>query len=96
MALFSRFFERGEDISDPAVLRAAAEEAGMDGAAVARLLAGDADRAEVAAEAGEAQEIGVTGVPTFLVGGRYAVSGAQPPSLWIRLADEIDAAAVQS
>ena len=92
MALFSRFFERGEDVSDPAVLRSVAEEVGLDGAAVARLLAGDADRAEVAAEAREAAELGVTGVPTFLVGGRYAVSGAQPPEVWTRLADEIAAA----
>jgi predicted DsbA family dithiol-disulfide isomerase len=93
MALFARFFEQGEDISDPAVLRSAAEEAGLDGAAVARLLAGDADRAEVAAEAAAAGEQGVTGVPTFLVGGRYAIAGAQPPDLWMRLADEIDGAA---
>ena len=71
------------------MLRSVADEVGLDGAAVARLLAGDADRAEVAAEAREAAEIGVTGVPTFLVGGRYAVSGAQPPEVWARLADEI-------
>jgi predicted DsbA family dithiol-disulfide isomerase len=95
MALFARYFEQGEDISDPGVLRAAAEEAGMDGAVVAQLLAGDADRAEVLAEAQAAQESGITGVPTFLVAGRYAISGAQPPGLWIRLADEIDAAAAR-
>ena len=52
MALFRRYFELGEDVSDPGVLRAAAEEAGMDGAAVAALLAGDADRAEVAGGGG--------------------------------------------
>jgi len=92
MTLFARYFERGEDVSDPAVLRSAAEEAGMDGAVVARLLEGDADRAEVQAEVAAAQASGVTGVPTFLVGGRYAVSGAQPPELWSRLAAEIDAA----
>jgi predicted DsbA family dithiol-disulfide isomerase len=71
------------------VLRSVAVEVGLDGAAVARLLAGDADRAEVATEAREAAGIGVTGVPTFLVGGRYAISGAQPPEAWTRLADEI-------
>jgi len=92
MALFARYFEQGEDVSDPAVLVSAAEEAGMDGAAVARLLDGEADRAEVAAEVRAAAERGVTGVPTFFVGGRYAVSGAQPPDLWVRVADEIDAA----
>lgn len=82
MAIFRRYFELGEDISDPAVLRAAGEEAGLDGAVVAQLLAGDADRAEVLAEAEAAREMGVTGVPTFILGGRYAISGAQPPEFW--------------
>ena len=49
---------------------------------------------EIEAEARDAaRAMGVTGVPTFLLGGRYAVSGAQPPGLWLRLAAEIDAAA---
>jgi predicted DsbA family dithiol-disulfide isomerase len=93
MGLFRRYFQEGEDISDPAVLRAAAETAGMDGAVVARLLAGEADRAEVAAEAEAAREMGVTGVPTFLLGRRYVVTGAQPPEVWTRIADEIEEAA---
>jgi predicted DsbA family dithiol-disulfide isomerase len=92
MALFRRYFEEGEDISDPGVLRAAAEEAGMDGAGVARLLSGDADRAAVRGEADEARAMGVTGVPTFVIGGRHAVSGAQPPDLWGKLADELETA----
>ncbi|MBP7000452.1 DsbA family oxidoreductase [Amaricoccus sp.] len=92
MELFRRYFEAGEDVSDPAVLSGAAATAGLDGAAIARLLAGDADRAEVAAEAEAARAMGVTGVPTFLLGGRYAVSGAQPVEAWTRIADEIEAA----
>ena len=92
MVLFRRYFEAGEDISDQAVLRAAAEEAGLDGAAIARLLAGDADRDAVRAEARAAAEMGISGVPTFIVGGRYAVSGAQPPEVWTRLMGELDAA----
>ncbi|TPE51359.1 DsbA family oxidoreductase [Amaricoccus solimangrovi] len=90
--LFRRYFEEGEDISDPGVLTAAAEAAGLDPAPVARLLAGEADRAEVAAEVAEAARIGVTGVPTFILGGRYAVNGAQPPEVWARVMDELDAA----
>jgi len=93
MILFSRYFERGEDISDRTVLVAAADEAGLDPAAIARLLASDADRAETEAEARAEAERGVTGVPTFLVAGQYAVSGAQPPDLWTRLADQIEMAA---
>jgi predicted DsbA family dithiol-disulfide isomerase len=92
MALFARYFDRGEDLGDHAVLAGAAAEAGMDGAVVARLLAGDADREAVKAEADAAQAMGVTGVPTFLIGGRYVVTGAQPAELWERVIDELEAA----
>jgi predicted DsbA family dithiol-disulfide isomerase len=34
--------------------------------------------AEVAAQVRQAQEIGVTGVPTYVINDRYAVVGAQP------------------
>lgn len=93
MILFSRYFERGEDISDPAVLAAAAGEAGLDPAAIARLLSGDSDRETVAAEVRAATDMGVTGVPTFLLAGSRAIAGAQPPDLWIELIKALDAAA---
>lgn len=91
-SLFRRYFAEGEDIGHASVLEEAAAEAGMDRAAVGRLLAGDADRDSVRAEADEAAAMGVTGVPTFILGGRYAISGAQPPSVWTRLITEIDTA----
>jgi len=95
MALFRRYFEEGEDISDAGVLTAAAAEVGLDAAAIARLLAGDTDRDAVRGEARAAAELGISGVPTFIVGGRYAVSGAQPPEVWSRLMGELDAAAAK-
>ncbi len=93
MALFRRYFERGEDISDPAILTSAAAEAGLDAGAIARLLQGDADRETLRAEADAAREMGVTGVPTFILGGRYAISGAQPVAFWTDLVAKIEAAA---
>jgi predicted DsbA family dithiol-disulfide isomerase len=93
MALFRRYFELGEDISDPIVLREAAEEAGLDGAVVATLLLGDADREVVRAEADAAQEMGVTGVPTFILARRYVLSGAQPAEVWAEVIGRLEAAA---
>jgi len=76
--LFALYFLEGGNLADHAVLTAAAADAGMDGEMVARLLASDADLAETEAEVVHAQAIGVTGVPCFILDGKYAVSGAQP------------------
>lgn len=76
--LFTLYFIEGADLSDPAVLVAAATSAGMDGAVVSRLLSTDADLAETEADVVHAQAIGVTGVPCFILAGKYAISGAQP------------------
>jgi predicted DsbA family dithiol-disulfide isomerase len=92
MALFARYFGAGEDISDPAVLASVAEETGLDPVAIARLLAGDADRDEVAREAEDARIAGIAGVPAFIVAGQYAVTGAQPQAFWTDFAREVAAA----
>jgi predicted DsbA family dithiol-disulfide isomerase len=76
--LFRLYFIEGGDLTDTAVLAQAASEVGLERALVERLLAGDSDVAEVSAEIEAAQSMGITGVPTFIVAGRYAVVGAQP------------------
>jgi predicted DsbA family dithiol-disulfide isomerase len=76
--LFTLYFVEAANLADPAVLAAAAADAGMDRAVAARLLAGDADRDEVVREIETAQRMGVTGVPCFILAGKYAVMGAQP------------------
>jgi len=78
--LFSRYFERGENIGDHAVLIEAARSVGMDDAIVASLLPTDSDRQQVQTEIATAQRMGVTGVPCFLLAGKYAVIGAQDAS----------------
>ena len=75
--LFQLYFEEGADIGDRGVLTDAAREAGMDEAVVATLLATDADRDTVQAEIETASRMGITGVPCFLIEGKYAVMGAQ-------------------
>jgi predicted DsbA family dithiol-disulfide isomerase len=75
--LFGRYFERGENVGDHAVLIDAARSAGMDDAIVASLLPTDADRQEVQTEIATASRMGITGVPCFLLARKYAVMGAQ-------------------
>lgn len=90
--LFRRYFVKGQDISDPAVLTDAAVSVGMEREIVERLLAGDADRQELADEDAAAREMGITGVPTFIVGGKYVLQGAQPAETWARVIEELVAA----
>jgi predicted DsbA family dithiol-disulfide isomerase len=91
--LFTRYFENGEDISNHGVLLDAAEAAGMEREIVARLLEGDADRDALAEEDRTAREMGVTGVPTFIVGGRYVLTGAQDAGTWTKVIRELVEAA---
>lgn len=87
--LFHRYFKLGEDISDHNVLLDVAKTVGIDPALIERLLSGDADIAETQAEDKQAREMGVTGVPTFVVGAKYAVVGAQEPDTWIKMIDDL-------
>ncbi|MET0170214.1 MAG: DsbA family oxidoreductase [Aliihoeflea sp.] len=84
--LFALYFEEGRDIGDHAVLTEAARTSGMDSAVVEALLASDADTDAVRAEIDTAAQMGVRGVPCYLVEGRYAIMGAQEPTV---LADAI-------
>lgn len=92
-ALFRKYFEEGEDISAHAVLLDAAREADMDPALVERLLSGEADREDVREEDKLSREMGVTGVPTFIIDGRYVLQGAQDSATWTRVIDELGAIA---
>lgn len=90
-ALFRAYFAEGRDIGAAAVLADIGAAAGLDRAMLEMLLAGEADRAEIAARDAHARARGVRAVPTFIVGGRHAVEGAQPPDLWLRVIDELAA-----
>jgi predicted DsbA family dithiol-disulfide isomerase len=75
--LFQLNFEEGANIGDHAVLVEAAREAGMDASVAETLLPTDADVEAVRTEITTASRMGVTGVPCFLLEGKYAVMGAQ-------------------
>ena len=75
--LFKAYFEEGKNLGDDAVLIEVAEKAGLEPPVVERLLSGDADRDTVSAEIDQARQMGVTGVPCFIIDMQYAVVGAQ-------------------
>jgi predicted DsbA family dithiol-disulfide isomerase len=88
--LMDLYFTEGGDLTDRAVLVRAAADCGLDGEEVARKLDSDLDVARVEQEARSAQEAGIEGVPCFIFGGVFAVSGAQPAEY---LAEAIERAA---
>ena len=77
--LFQLYFLEGADVGERSVLLSAARDCGLRADTVEELVAGDAGRAQVQEEISQASRMGVTGVPTFVIGGRYAVVGAQDP-----------------
>lgn len=93
MALFRAYFNEGRDIGDPEVLADLADSLSLDGAMIQRLLATEADRDAIRARDTQFREMGISGVPTFIVGGQHAVPGCQPAELWVKVIDDLTAAA---
>lgn len=88
-ALFRAHFAEGRDLGDRETLADLAAQAGLDRATVARLLASEVDAPEVAQADATARARGVKGVPAFVIGGEYLVSGAQPPEFWLNVIDDL-------
>jgi predicted DsbA family dithiol-disulfide isomerase len=86
-ALFRAYFLDGLNVGEHGVLTDLAEASGIPRARAASLLAGRDGEAEVRAEENRAWTSGIQGVPHFIIGGTYPISGAQNP--------EIIAAAIQ-
>ena len=76
-SLFSAYFTDGRLLSDHAVLRDVARTAGLPEHITEKVLGGEAYTLEVRADEAAAVELGVTGVPYFLVNGAWPIPGAQ-------------------
>ena len=89
--LFRGYFAEGLDLNSADQLAARAAAAGLDPADAHALLASDQFRDSVDEAQREASQSGVTGVPFYVLGGRYALSGAQPPSVLAQALDRAQA-----
>ena len=75
--LMELYFRDGGDLTDTNVLVQAAADIGLDADDVRKRLATDEDVELISAQAKDASDKGISGVPTFVFAQKYAVSGAQ-------------------
>jgi predicted DsbA family dithiol-disulfide isomerase len=92
-ALFMAYWSEGRDVGDHQVLADIADSHGMNREEILKSLASDQDKKEVSAETAQAQQMGVTGVPTYIINRKYGVVGAQSAEL---LAEQIKKAASET
>ena len=76
--IFKAYFTEGKNIADEATLVVIGKEIGLKEEEIKEVLNSDKFANEVKADIEEAQNIGVRGVPFFVMDRAYAVSGAQP------------------
>lgn len=81
--LFLAYFTETRNLEDKEMLADLAAETGLSREEAASVLAGDTYSSEVRADEEAANRIGVRGVPFFVLGGKYAVSGAQPDEVFM-------------
>jgi predicted DsbA family dithiol-disulfide isomerase len=82
--LFKAYFTEGKDISDHLTLIILGDEIGLSGKAVQQMLNSDELADEVRYDQKQAQELGINGVPFFVMNDHYAVSGAQQPEAFLQ------------
>jgi len=78
-AVFRAYFLEARDTGDREVLLGIAAAAGLQREAVEAALADEAGAARLAGEERSMRELGISGVPFFIIDRRFGVSGAQPP-----------------
>jgi predicted DsbA family dithiol-disulfide isomerase len=76
--IFHQVFVEAADPGDWQVLRAAAREVGLNDEEMQQVVESGKYTAEVAGQVQQAQQIGVSGVPTYVINDKYAIVGAQP------------------
>ncbi|MCM3501777.1 DsbA family oxidoreductase [Microbacterium sp. P26] len=87
--LMSAYFLEGKHVGRDDDLIALAVEVGLDEAEAREALSSQRFRAAVRADQEQARQFGITGVPFFVIDGKYGVSGAQPVEAFSQIARQV-------
>ena len=85
--LFHAYFTDGTDIGNIDALVELAVEVGLDEQEVRKVLLSDEFAEDVKSDAYEGEQLGVRGVPFFVLDRKYALSGAQPQEVFLEALD---------
>jgi len=88
--VYAAYFEHGQDIGDIEVLLKVAEKNGLDVPSLRLQMMEAETRSKVQAEVEEAYQLGVSGVPFFVINHKYAFSGAQPPQMITQILQKVE------
>lgn len=90
--LLAAYFTRGESLGDHAVLRRAAATTGLPADRVEEVLASSELRDAVLEDVAQARAYGASGVPFYVLDGRFGISGAQPTEVFSQALEQAWAA----
>jgi len=82
-ALFRAYFLEGKNIGEVKTLAHVAVETGLDRTETDEFLASEKGVVEVKGEEAVGRQLGIRGVPYFVLNGSIAISGAQPPDIFV-------------
>lgn len=94
-ALLSAHFEKGLNTGDEETLLQLAGQLGLDTDELRTNLASGAYAEEVNADIAQARELGISGVPFFIIDGKYGISGAQPAEVFANALTQVHSGNVQ-
>ena len=89
--LFRAYFTEGAHVGRVDELVRLAAEAGLDPVAAREVLESGRYADDVQADIDQAARLGITGVPFFVLDGRYGVSGAQPAEVFAQALRQVAA-----
>ena len=87
--LLRAYLSEGENLGSVDTLVRLAEDVGLDGGEVRTALERQTHAQAVRSDEAQAQAYGISGVPFFVLNGKYGVSGAQPPEVFLSALEQV-------